>query len=63
MLLAPVEALRELSAGKYGVFVMTNGKPVLHIVEVGIMDLTYAEIKSGLNEGDIVTTGIVETNQ
>ena len=63
VLLAPVEALRELSAGKYGVFVMTNGKPVLHIVEVGIMDLTYAEIKSGLNEGDIVTTGIVETNQ
>jgi len=63
VLLVPVEALRELSAGSYGVFVMQNGTPVLKTVEVGLMDYTYAEIKSGLNEGDVVTTGIVETNQ
>lgn len=63
VLLVPVEALHELSAGNYAVFVMENGTPVLKTVEVGLMDYTYAEIKSGLNEGDVVTTGIVETTQ
>lgn len=62
-LLVPVEALHELSAGSYAVFVVENGTPVLKTVEVGLMDYTYAEIKSGLNEGDVVTTGIVETTQ
>ncbi len=59
--LIPVEALHELSDGQYTVFVMEDGKPVLHTVEVGLMDDTYAEIKSGLQAGDLVTTGIVET--
>jgi HlyD family secretion protein len=63
VLLVPVEALHELSTGKYAVFVMENGTPLLKTVEVGLMDYTYAEIKSGLNEGDIVTTGIVETSK
>ena len=63
VLLVPVEAVRELSPGSYGVFVMENGQPKLHIVEVGLMDYTSAEIKSGLQLGDIVTTGIVETGQ
>jgi multidrug efflux pump subunit AcrA (membrane-fusion protein) len=63
VLLVPVEALHELSEGSYAVFVMENGTPVLKTVEVGLMDYTYAEIKSGLNEGDVVTTGIVEINQ
>ncbi len=62
-LLVPVEALRKLDTNKYGVFVMEDGSPVLHLVEVGIQDQTYAEIKSGLNEGDVVTTGIVETGK
>lgn len=60
-LLVPVEALRELSAGQYAVFVMENGAPKLHTVQVGLMDFTSAEILSGLQAGDIVTTGIVET--
>jgi RND family efflux transporter MFP subunit len=60
-LLVPVEALRELSDGEYAVFVMENGEPVLRFVEVGIMDYTYAEIISGLELGETVTTGIVET--
>ncbi len=59
--LVPVEALHEISAGQYTVFVMESGKPVLHTVEVGLKDDTYAEIKSGLNAGDVVTTGIAET--
>ena len=61
-LLVPVEALREISTGSYAVFVVKDGKPTLTMVEVGLMDLTYAEITSGLNQGDVVTTGIVETN-
>lgn len=60
-LLVPVEALRELSAGQYAVFVMEDGEPKLRPVEVGLMDFTSAEILSGLQAGDIVTTGIVET--
>jgi HlyD family secretion protein len=63
VLLVPVEALHELSEGNYAVFVVENGTPVLKTVEVGLMDYTYAEIKSGLNEGDVVTTGIVETSK
>jgi RND family efflux transporter MFP subunit len=62
-LLVPVEALHEISTGTYGVFVMENGTPTFKTVEVGLMDYTSAEIKSGLNEGDVVTTGIVETTK
>ncbi len=60
-LLVPIEALRELSAGEYAVFVMENDEPRLRIVEVGLMDFTYAEVTSGLERGEVVTTGIVET--
>jgi hypothetical protein len=42
---------------------MLDGQPTLKVVEVGLMDYTYAEIKSGLSDGDIVTTGVVETGQ
>ena len=62
-LLVPVEALRELSPGQFAVFVMNeNGEPEMVFVEVGLMDYTYAEILSGLEQGDVVTTGIIETN-
>ncbi len=60
-ILVPVEALRELSPGEYAVFIYENDQPKLRMVEVGIMDFTYAEIISGLEVGDVVTTGIVET--
>ena len=63
VLLVPVEALRELEEGSYAVFKMVNGQPRLTVVEVGLMDFTYAEIKSGLQSGDVVTTGIVETGE
>jgi HlyD family secretion protein len=59
--LVPVEALHELSTNSYAVFVMESGKPVLRTVEVGIKDSTYAVITSGLQAGETVTTGIVET--
>lgn len=59
--LVPVEALREISTGQYAVFVMENGEPKLRLVEVGLMDFSFAEITSGLEAGAEVTTGIVQT--
>ena len=59
--LIPVEALRELGPDEYAVFVMEGGEPKLRVVEVGLVDFTSAEILSGLEPGEIVTTGIVET--
>jgi len=60
-LLVPVEALRELGPNEYAVFVVEDGKPKLRTVEVGLMDYTYAEIRSGLQAGEVVSTGLVET--
>jgi len=59
--LVPVEALREIAANEYAVFVMQNGEPRLRPVKVGLMDYTSAEITDGLQAGDVVTTGVVET--
>lgn len=59
--LVPVESLREIAAGKYAVFVMENGEPTLRMVEVGLMDFSFAQIISGVAAGEEVTTGIVET--
>jgi len=60
--LVPVEALHEIDGGKHTIFVMEDGTPRLRTVEVGLQDITYAEIKSGLEAGETVTTGIVETH-
>ena len=60
-ILVPVEALREISDGEFAVFVMEDGEPRMRMVEVGLQDLIYAEIISGLKAGDVVTTGQVET--
>lgn len=59
--LVPVEALHETSPGEYAVFVVEDDKPRLRVIEVGIMDLLYAEVNSGLEAGEVVTTGITET--
>jgi multidrug efflux pump subunit AcrA (membrane-fusion protein) len=62
-LLVPVEALRELSPGEYAVFVVnTDGSLESRPVEVGLIDYANAEIISGLEPDDFVSTGIVETN-
>lgn len=60
-LLVPAEALRELAPGQYAVMVMVDGKPRMRQVEVGLMDYIYAEIISGLEQGDQVSTGILRT--
>jgi multidrug efflux pump subunit AcrA (membrane-fusion protein) len=62
-ILVPIEALREISEGEYAVFVMEDGEPHMQLVEVGLQDFIYAEILSGLKQGDVVTTGQVETAQ
>ena len=60
-LLVPVEALNEISAGQYAVFIMDGEELVFTPVEVGLMDYSFAEILTGLKQGDVVTTGIVKT--
>lgn len=60
--LVPVEAIREIGPNEYVVFVMEDGEPKLRVVTVGLMDYTSAEILTGLTAGEIVTTGVVETN-
>ena len=60
-ILVPIEALQETSPGKYAVYQLEDNEPKLRQVEVGIQDALYAEIKSGLEVGDIVVTGEVET--
>jgi multidrug efflux pump subunit AcrA (membrane-fusion protein) len=60
--LVPVEAVREIGPDEYAVFVMEAGVPKLRFVTVGLMDYTSAEILTGLTAGEIVTTGVVETN-
>jgi hypothetical protein len=57
-----VEAVREIGPGEYAVFVMEDDEPKLRIVTVGLLDFTSAEILTGLNAGEVVTTGVVETN-
>lgn len=59
--LVPMDALRETSPGNYAVFVIENDTPKLRVIEVGIQDLFYAEVKSGLEAGEVVSTGLVQT--
>jgi HlyD family secretion protein len=61
VVLVPVQALHELSPNNYAVFVVVGGKPTLKIVTVGLQDGTFAEIKTGLKAGDVVSTGIQAT--
>jgi HlyD family secretion protein len=60
--LVPLQALRELGPEQYIVFVvLPNGELAMRFVEVGLRDFVNAEILSGLEPGETVSTG-VETN-
>ncbi|MEE8389882.1 MAG: efflux RND transporter periplasmic adaptor subunit, partial [Anaerolineae bacterium] len=60
-LLVPVEALREISADQYAVFVVrSDGELEMHTVVVGLMDFTSAEILAGLKVGMVVSLGEVQ---
>ena len=54
---ATFAALHEYSPGQYAVFVMRGGKLSVDFVQVGLKDLVSAEIKSGLQPGDVISTG------
>ncbi|MFN8398516.1 MAG: efflux RND transporter periplasmic adaptor subunit [Anaerolineales bacterium] len=60
ILLIPLEALKETEDGTYTVYVLKNNEVKLRTVDIGIRNELYAEIKSGLNEGDVVVTGKIE---
>jgi multidrug efflux pump subunit AcrA (membrane-fusion protein) len=61
-LLVPVQALRELGADQYAVFVVQpNGELALRPVEVGLQDFFSAAILSGLRESEVVSTGMAES--
>lgn len=56
--LVPVQALRELSANNYAVFVVqSDGTLKLTPIQIGLKDLTNAQVVSGLKAGDVVSTG------
>ncbi|MBN1538357.1 MAG: efflux RND transporter periplasmic adaptor subunit [Anaerolineales bacterium] len=59
--LITLDALRDLGDGEYAVFVLENDEPVLRTVTVGLMDATMVQITSGLQAGEIVTTGTMQT--
>ena len=60
--LVPLQALREMAADQYAVFVVdadvTGGQLEMRIVEVGLKDYVNAEILSGLEPGEVVSTGV-----
>jgi len=61
-MLVPAQALRELGPGSYAVFVVADdGQLQMTPVTVGLRDYANAEILSGVNVGDVVSTGTVET--
>jgi HlyD family secretion protein len=62
VVLVPVEAIHDIGDGQYAVFVVgDDGSLTLTVVEVGLNDGTYAEIKSGLTAGQTISTGVMET--
>ena len=57
-LLIPVQALREISPGQSAVFVVgPNDELEFRPVQVGLRNFVSAEILSGLEEGEIISTG------
>jgi len=61
-LIVPVQALRELSPGSYAVFLVgANDKLTMTPVTIGLRDYANVEILSGVNAGDVVSTGTIET--
>jgi multidrug efflux pump subunit AcrA (membrane-fusion protein) len=63
VVLVPVSALKEVDVGQSVIYLMKNGKPVEQVIEVGLQDLLYAEVKSGLNAGDVVLTDATAIDQ
>ncbi len=61
-LLIPISALRDLGNKEYGVFTVEKDRSLkFNLVTIGLKDSTTAEILSGLEVGQTVSTGNTET--
>jgi multidrug efflux pump subunit AcrA (membrane-fusion protein) len=56
VVLVPVDAVSETEDRKTVVTILQNGQQIEREVELGLQNETYAEVKSGLNAGEIVVT-------
>lgn len=56
VLLVPVGAIHDKGAGKYTVTVLQNGQQAEREIQIGLKSDTYAEVKSGLEAGEVVVT-------
>jgi len=63
VVLVPTSALQEVEPGKYVVYLMKNGEPVEQEVEIGLQDILNAEVKSGLQRGDVVLTNATDMSK
>ncbi len=63
VVLVPVSALKEVTSGNHIVYIMQNGEPVEQAVEIGLQDILYAEVRSGLEAGDVVLTDATALDQ
>jgi RND family efflux transporter MFP subunit len=61
--LIPLTALHQKAPGSYSVMVLRNGKFASTDVKVGLKDLVNAQITSGLEPGDVVSTSATGTGQ
>lgn len=61
--LVPLEALQRESDNSYYLYVIEGPGVEKRPVEVGLMDLTTAEIVSGLQPGEVVATGSLDFDQ
>jgi HlyD family secretion protein len=60
-LLVPVKALKALGNNQYQVkLVESGGQTKLQTVQVGVKDTTYAQVLSGLKEGDLVQIEVTQ---
>lgn len=59
-LLLPVEALQEQQGNTGSVLLMENGEVTQQEVELGLRDVIYVEVTSGLSAGDVVVIGNLE---
>ena len=61
-LIIPIQALREITPESYAVFVVQDdGSLKLTPVTIGLRDFANAEVLTGLEAGDVISTGSVET--
>jgi HlyD family secretion protein len=59
-MLVPVEALRKIGPNEFTVFVVQGEELEVRVVQVSLIDITYAAVTDGLEPGEVVSTGIVE---